>query len=114
MSTPLTLQWSMAHFGSLLPLLPALKGKGDPMVGGSQRVIKLLEHAVKRTNNETLTLFFHADISAAQQTTSLTLATHPHVHLTATSVLAQVLRITSYAASEKPCTHVHTDAHASE
>ena len=78
------------------------------MVGGSQRVTKLLEcSAVKMTNNETLTLFFHADISAAQQTTSLTLATHPHVHLTATSVLAHVLRITCYAASEKPCTHMH-------
>ena len=52
-------------------------------------------------SNNVLTLFSHAGISTSQQTTRLTLATHPHVHLTTTSVLAHILRITSDAATEK-------------
>ena len=55
-----------------------------------------------------LTLLSHADVPAAQKTTRLTLAAHPHVHLTAASVLAHVLSTAGDAATEETFTDTQT------
>ena len=39
-----------------------------------------------------LTLLLHADLTTPSQSTRLTLASHPHVHLTLTAILARVRR----------------------